>query len=173
MKLLDNAHISLRAVEPTDLDTIFEWENDTKIWQYGSTVAPYSRLQIYEYIKNYSADIFKDSQLRLVVVEKHSGKPVGMVDLFEFSPMHLRAYVGILIRDEFRGKGYGYEAVSSLIEYASNFIGLHQLAVNIPKDNGASLGLFSKLGFSQTGVLKDWLRAGNSYNDVVVMQKIL
>ena len=60
MKLLENTHITLRAVEPTDLDVIFQWENNPDIWQYGSTMAPYSKRQICEYIKNYSADIFKD-----------------------------------------------------------------------------------------------------------------
>ncbi len=173
MKLLENTNIMLRALEPTDLDAIFKWENDTDIWKYGSTVAPYSKHQIIEYLKNYTADIFKDLQLRLMIIEKATNNQVGMIDLFDFNPFHSRAFIGILIDSQHQQKGYGYEAMISMINYAKDFIGLHQLAVNIPCDNTASIHLFKKLDFTETGRLKDWIRSGKTYRDTIVFQKIL
>lgn len=173
MKLLENTHITLRAVEPTDLDIIFQWENNPDIWQYGSTMAPYSKRQICEYIKNYSADIFKDMQLRLMVVEKTTNMAIGMVDMFDFNPFHSRVHIGILISPEYAGCGYGYEAAMTIISYAKDFLGIHQIIADIATDNLTSIHLFEKLGFTRSGILKDWLRVGKTFRDVAVMQKIL
>ena len=173
MKLLESNRIILRAVEPSDLDEIFKWENDTNIWQYGSTIAPYSKRQICEYIKNYSADIYKDMQLRLMITDNATSKTIGMIDLYDFNPFHSKAHIGILIAPEHARQGYGYEAVETLMKYASDFLGLHQLAVCIPSENTASINLFTKLGFRKAGVLNDWLRTGESYRDAVMMQKII
>ena len=41
-QLLSNDIITLRALEPTDLDTLYRWENDTTLWAVSDTVAPYS-----------------------------------------------------------------------------------------------------------------------------------
>ena len=43
MQLLSNDTIALRPLEPTDLDTLYQWENDTALWVVSDTVAPYSR----------------------------------------------------------------------------------------------------------------------------------
>ena len=42
-ELLSNATLTLRALEPTDLDTLYRWENDTSVWVVSDTIAPYSR----------------------------------------------------------------------------------------------------------------------------------
>ncbi len=33
----------LRALEPRDLDAMYEWENDTEAWRASGTAAPFSR----------------------------------------------------------------------------------------------------------------------------------
>ena len=43
MKWLENDTIRLRALEPEDLDLLYAWENDTSLWEFGSTLVPYSR----------------------------------------------------------------------------------------------------------------------------------
>ena len=35
--------IFLRALEPEDLDFLYEMENDESLWEVGSTNVPYSR----------------------------------------------------------------------------------------------------------------------------------
>lgn len=173
MQLLSDNRIQLRALEPTDLDIILQWENNPAIWEVGATTAPLSRHQIWEYLQNYSADIFTQRQLRLMATERDSFVPVGMVDLFDFDPFHNRAYIGLLIAPEHTKKGFGFATMQLVIDYAKNYLGLHQLAANIPATNTASLQLFSKLGFSQSGILKDWIKKGTVYTDVVAMQLII
>ena len=74
--LLNDNVIALRALEPTDLDVLFKWENDTDLWTVTDTVAPYSRQVLWQYLENYTADIYQSHELRLMAVLKDTGEAV-------------------------------------------------------------------------------------------------
>lgn len=168
--LLKSDRILLRAPEPDDLDIMTEWENDTRLWRIGSTVAPYSRHCLKKYIENYCGDIFADQQLRLMVTDLLTGATIGAVDIFEFDPLNLRAAVGIVISEPFRKQGYGKESLQLTADYCRRCLGLHQLYCLVPEDNETSLLLFKSAGYSITGRLRSWLREGRSYRDVFTLQ---
>lgn len=172
MKLLQNDRVSLRALEPTDIDTLLYWENDTELWPVGCTVAPFSRHLIWEYLQNYDTDIYKTRQLRLMIIENETQQPVGTIDLYDFNPFHMRAFVGILVDRKYRNRGYGKNALRLLIDYTGSFLGLHQLAAVISTSNTTSLHMFDKIGFHACGTLKQWLHDGDKYADAVIMQFI-
>jgi len=88
--------ISLRPLEPEDLDLLYIWENDVNIWKVSNTLAPFSRYILKQYIEESYKDIYESKQLRLIIQDEQ-GIPVGAVDLFDFDPYHARAGVGILI----------------------------------------------------------------------------
>jgi len=62
--------IYLRALEPEDLDFIYEIENDEDIWQVSNTQTPYSRFLIRQYLENAHQDIYEAKQLRLAICKK-------------------------------------------------------------------------------------------------------
>ena len=169
--LLKSERVRLRALEMSDVDAIFEWDNDTEVWQYGCNSAPYSRHQIENYIATNTSDIYADRQLRLMI-ESTAGERIGVVGLYNFSPFDLRAWVGILISPEQRGRGYGVEAVRLIADYAEHYLGLHQLAVEIPVGNERSVRLFEHCGFKQSGIMRDWLKTGLHYADMLLMQRV-
>ncbi|MEG0701524.1 MAG: GNAT family N-acetyltransferase [Muribaculaceae bacterium] len=168
--LLSNEIITLRALEPTDLDILYKWENDTSLWEVGNTITPYSREQLWEYLKDYDGDIYKSHQLRLMVTLTHSGESIGTIDFYDFDPFNNRAAIGILIDESHQGNGYGRQAIEITSRYAAHYIGLRQLLAIIPSKNIHSKHLFEKCGFQCSGTLQAWLKIGNDYNDVEIMQ---
>mgnify|MGYP003327353414 CR=1 FL=1 len=44
MTQLENKDVILRAIEPEDIDLLFELENDTDLWKYSNRSQPYSCL---------------------------------------------------------------------------------------------------------------------------------
>jgi diamine N-acetyltransferase len=171
-KLLENKLIRLRATEPEDLEVLYSWENDTEMWKNGINVAPFSRFTIRQYLIDSKQDIYTDRQLRLMVELKERGEAIGTVDLYDFDPLHRRAGVGILIDKRFREQGYGLQALKLLEAYTFDFLNLHQLYAFIPASNTISIQLFTKAGFIKAGSLKEWLSAGDSFDDVQVMQSV-
>ena len=171
--MLENDSIVLRAVEPDDIDFLYNCENNTQLWRYGTTMVPYSRFAIKQYITDTQNDIFLDRQLRLIICVKPDRNPVGTIDLFDFDPYHQRAAVGIaIVSDENRRQGYASQSLGLLIDYCFDFLHLHQLHCSVAIDNAASLHVFEKAGFEQCGLRKDWLKATNGYVDEIELQLI-
>jgi len=172
---MNGAKVYIRALEPEDVDILYKWENDRRIWHLSNTLAPMSRFNLEQFVLSAGQDIFSTRQMRLMISlhEAENGiSTIGSVDLFEFEPTHQRAGVGILIHKDFRGKGYASEALSLLIDYAFNTLMLHQLFANISNDNPDSIRLFESKGFSLIGIKKDWNRFNNSWHDESMFQLI-
>ena len=172
MALLENNTLRLRALEPEDLEFLYRWENNSELWKVGGTISPYSRYTLKRYIEESHQDIFVVGQLRLMIELQNTKEVIGTIDLYDLDCRNLRAGIGILIDSVYQRKGFATEAIHLLTEYAFLFLKLHQLFVHIPIGNEASKALFSRCGFTFSGVLKDWNTAERGYSDVMIMQKI-
>ncbi|MDR1004936.1 MAG: GNAT family N-acetyltransferase [Prevotellaceae bacterium] len=169
---LSSNRIRLRAMEPEDLELILHLENDPDQWDICNFTVPYSRYAVKRYLEETKNDLFADQELRLVIVRRADGAAIGTIDVVDFSPLHKRGEVGIVIGREFRGAGYAKEALLLLCDYAFDYLGLKQLAVHIPTDHAVSLHLFTACGFVQCGLLKEWICVEGTYRDVALLQRI-
>lgn len=163
--------IRLRAMEPEDLDVLYQIENDRDTWDVGTTNVPYSRYALHNYMAHTSSDIFSDKELRLMI-EKEDGVVIGIADLMNFDPKNQRAEIGLVIQKEYRGKGYARVTLRLLHDYVRKTIHLHQLFAVIPASNKHTCDLFRSEGYQESTSLKDWLFDGSSYKTAVVMQFI-
>ena len=164
--------MKLRAIEPEDLDVLYQIENDRSLWHVGTTNVPYSRYTLHDYVATSADDIFADRQVRLVM-ENDEHEVVGMADLVHFDPQHQRAETGIVVMEPHRRKGYALQALQQLEDYALDTLHLHQLYAVIAANNDAALQLFQEAGYERQGVLKGWLCKGHDYQDAVLMQRFL
>lgn len=172
-QLLSNDMIALRPLEPTDLSTLYLWENDSELWAVSDTAAPYSRKALWDYLESYNGDIYSQRQLRLMITLIDGGTPVGTIDFMNFDPLNNRAELGLFIDQEFRGKGLGRQALELLTTYARDHIGLRQLYVYISLSNKVCLDLFEHYGYRHVGVLQSWVKRGTTYHDVALLQMLL
>ncbi len=173
---LNDDVIRLRAVEPYDLDLLLEWENDSSEWHSAVNIAPFSRSQMQAYIDSYSADVVRDGQVRFMIHDNSTDTAVGMVDLFDFDAINRRASVGIFVCRNARGRGVGTHALEAIVRYAGKCLILNQLSAVISSDNQASLALFTKNGFVQSGCLREWYARPDTscgYVDAVICQILL
>lgn len=164
--------VRLRALEPEDLDFFYNIENDPELWDISNYTTPYSHYVLHTFIANCTCDIYKDGQVRWVI-ENEQGAMVGMIDLTNFAPHHAKAELGIVIAKEHRGKKYALSALRQLITYATDVLHLHQLYALVLPDNDVSLALHQYVGFTRSGILKDWFRTSKGYSDAYIMQLTL
>lgn len=170
---LKGNNVCLRALEQSDIDILYKWENDTSIWKVSGTLAPFSRFVLEQYLLNAHHDIYTTRQLRLIIEPVDTPKAAGCIDLFEFDPHHKRAGIGIMVEEAFRGNGYASEALELLSHYAFTTLMLNQLFCNVGCENEKSLALFEKHGFEKVGIKKSWNRtAKNTFEDEWLLQLI-
>lgn len=165
-------NITLRALEPSDLEVLYLWENDPDVWRVSGTLAPVSRDRLARFISEQSYDIYATRQMRLIV--DVDGVMVGSVDIFDFEPLHRRFGVGILIyADEHRRKGYASRVIELIKEYAHNTLDLKQIWVTVDEDNGASIALFESCGFVLSARRREWVNRAGVFIDELEYQCIL
>ena len=165
------SEIHLRALEPSDLDFLFAQENDQALWILSNTLVPFAKYTLQEYISHAKEDIFTTKQQRFVISDK-ANTALGLIDLYDFDPIHHRAGVGLVIDQAHRAKGLGKQALLLLEEYAFDRLQLHQLYAGVGEENSASLALFTAAGYVQCGLKKEWNYYNHRYHNEVVFQKI-
>lgn len=166
-------NIALRALESSDLDFLYQCENNVNNWIVSSTLVPFSKYILEQYLINSQYDIYTNKQLRLIIQTNKNKTPIGAIDLFDFDPYHLRAGVGILIENtNQRQKGYATEALKLLINYAFKHLNLHQLYCNILEKNIHSIKLFTNQGFQIKGEKKEWIKTPNGWENQFFLQLI-
>ena len=165
--------IKLRALEPEDLELLYEWENNIDYWIISSTVSPFSKYTLKRYIENSHKNIYETGQLRLMIDQISDKQTIGTIDVFDFDTYHKRAGIGILIgKENFRRKGYATMALTCLIDYCFKTLLLHQLYCNILENNCESIDLFKKMGFIEIGKKKDWIRTNEGYLSEIMYQLV-
>ena len=186
MKFLEDDILRLRAVEPSDADTMWEIETDSSQWRDNGMSAPYSRRNLREYAENYDADPIRAGQLRLVAELKYdttgrninrnndtTGRTIGLVDLYDISPTGRTAFIGIYVMDQHRGNGYAARALNLMEEYARMLLNLRIVAAKVSAANPDSRSLFEKNGYTLSGRLQDWLLSGSETSSLLIYTKKL
>ena len=127
-----NNELYLRAMEPEDLDVLYQVENDRELWNVGVTNVPYSRQALQHFIANTTYDIYTDKQVRMMACVNQ--QVIGICDLVDFNPSHSRAEVGIMVMEPYRHQGYATRILQQLAVYAHDVLHLHQLYAYVDVD---------------------------------------
>lgn len=162
----------LRPVEPEDADFMWRVESDSLQWIQNSIVAPFSRENLLNYAHNYEADPYLAGQIRLIV-SSQEGVRMGIADIYELSPQHRTAKIGIYVMPEFRNSGIALEALRLMEYYSLNILNIRQLCAEIVDGNDLSMHLFLKAGFKWSGTLKNWILSGKDTFSLHLLQKEL
>lgn len=166
--------LHLRPLEPEDLDLLYTIENDTELWDTSSNDAPYSRYALKQYIAS-AQSVYECGSLRLVIeitTDKEKNKAIGLIDLFNYSPLNARAEVGIALLKAYRGCGWGGRALQLLEKYAIERLRIHSLHAWVVIDNIASLSLFQKANYKMAAKIPDWHFSRGKYRETALFMKI-
>lgn len=171
---MHNTRVTLRAVEPADIDFIYQLENDAENRESAENAVPVSRYAIEQYVLSISDDLYSSGQMRLIIQSNDTviKKPVGCLELFDADSLHRSSGIGIYITAGDQKKGYASAALDLMIPYCFNTLGLHQIYCNIGEDNVASLKLFKKHGFTVIGLKKDWRYLNKNWKNEFMLQLI-
>ena len=118
-----------------------------------------------------SSDLIISQQDRFPICNDE-GKAVGIVELFNYSPLNDRAELGIEIEPAWQGKGLGKRSVLKMLRYAKEELALHTLYAIVEEDNIPSLSLFRNLGFEEQ-TIHNWFREGEKYKNGKLLQYTL
>jgi L-amino acid N-acyltransferase len=160
----------IREANKDDAPFIMEIMNDailntTSIYDYG--------IRSLDYVENWLSKKKADNMPVLIVEMDTKQAAYGSYgifrpwDAYKYSVEH-----SIYVHGNFQGQGIGSKLLSALIERALND-GYHTMIAGIDSSNQKSLELHKKLGFEETGRLKEVGFKFDKWLDLIFMQLIL
>mgnify|MGYP001807013275 FL=1 len=106
-----------------------------------------------------------------MITEKSPGETIGTVDLFDFDMHHSRIALGLFIDPAKQGKGFAKTALHLGEDYVLSFLKINQLYCHISTTNIASRQMFEKEGYESNGILKNWIKTMDGFEDVILFQR--
>lgn len=168
--MLMGEKIYLRPIEFNDVEKFYKWRNDLQIKKLAMMHPfPVTMESEKEWIESVSKG--KDNQLVLFsICEKDTGNFIGFVKLFNINWVHRFCYFGIIIgEDSARGKGYGYESLKLIRDYAFNILDIRKILLEVVDLNNAAIKLYKNFGFIEEGRLKNQFFFDGIWHDVLIM----
>jgi RimJ/RimL family protein N-acetyltransferase len=157
--------IVLRALENEDNEMLLNLINDPKTEELlGGSSWPVSESDQRKWLERQEINA---STLRCIIAIKEDLKnAIGTVILGEIDQKNGTGHIHIKMKQgNVRGKGYGTDAVKTMVKYAFDELRLHCVYANIISYNDVSVRLFERCGFQREGVLRDRIYKGGRYVD--------
>jgi len=168
--MLEGELVTLRSLEPDDLERCYRWMNDCEVTRFleGGRYPP-SMAQERDWLDNAIRNRSGFSNV-LLAIETKDGVHIGNAGLHEASPEHRSAKLGIVIGEkDYWSKGYGTDAVRTLLRFAFEQMNLNRVELGTFDFNERAQACYRKCGFVEEGRRREDRYIDGRYCDLVIM----
>ena len=160
--------ITIRRVEPNDYEALHKiFTGPRVIW--GTLQLPFPSAEMW---RKRLAEPPEGFYSLVACVE---GEVVGQCGLHT-SPSRPRrrhaAEIGMVVRDDWQGKGVGTALLQALIDLADNWVNVSRLELEVYTDNEPAIKLYQKFGFTIEGTGTKYAYRDGKYVDVYFMARL-
>ena len=143
---LSGQYVILRPPRKSDVEAVYSWDRDPELaaWNGRSPISISLSAARRDYLARW-----EDPGVKTFIIEA-SGDPIGMATLYDFRRDGCE--LGIKIGPgSLRGRGYASEAVTLLVDYVFDTLGLATVRGSTLAHNDRMQRVFEKNGFVQVG----------------------
>jgi RimJ/RimL family protein N-acetyltransferase len=169
--MLTGKLVRLRPYEMADLDRVCAWVNDPDVTMFLSGAMRYgaTREGEEEWLRGAMTRI-RPPEITLAIETAEEGRHVGSIGLHAVNGENRKASLGIMIGDkEYWGRGYGTDAILTLLRFAFDEMNLNRVWLEVHDDNARAIACYKKCGFVEEGRLRQDRYKGGAYHDTLVM----
>jgi putative acetyltransferase len=159
--------ITIRTADPSDAEAILKC--------YTAPLAARNTLQIpYRSLESVREQLTKSGEGDHLLVAEIEGEVVGVIGLHTSSRPRVnhKAEVGMMVRDDWKGKGVGAALMQAVIELADKWLNLTRIELTVFTDNESAIALYRKFGFEIEGTLRKYAFRDGEFVDAFAMARI-
>ena len=165
--VLTGERVRLRPLEDEDAVLLRRWSEDPQLRKLTGEVSSMSRVEAEAFLEKARKD---ESRLWFAITLADGGRVIGEAGLLRMFPPWRTSDVTIIVGEaDERGKGYGTEALTLLLDLAFRDLGYHRLSIGVVGFNDQALRFWEKAGFRQEGVQRDGYLCDGKYHDFIMM----
>ena len=158
--------VCLRAIERSDIPTFVRWFNDPEVTKHLLMYLPMSQAQEERWFEEY----LQDNRRNVFGIETLDGQLIGNVGLEGIDWKNSKVELGIVIGEkDYWDKGYGTEAITTLLHFVFEQMNLHRVSLRVFDDNPRAIHCYEKCGFKLEGRLREANFSDGRYRDELVM----
>ncbi len=165
MNFWQTSRIRLRAIEPSDAEILFRWNQDSDRARFLDFVWPPTSLaSVQAWTEEKSKGHLEDERFHWMI-ETLSCQPIGTISTHNCNPHTGTFSYGIDIASDQRRQGYATEAIWLVLRYYFLELRYQKVTVPVHADNLASIRLHEALGFQREGMLRRMTYQHGQYLD--------
>jgi ribosomal-protein-alanine N-acetyltransferase len=160
---LHGERIWLRRPQMQDAQHVFHWERDDEVWRYDPH-RPYSQTMT-EFLSIFERNYVRGNGRQFwFIIEDEQHLPIGTITYFNVDQRSGQAEVGLGIGDKSHwGKGYGAEAIHTLVQYLFTQPHFVRLYAETAMANAPARKAFDRAGFEEVGPIFDPRSSGEPW----------
>ncbi|WP_181350281.1 GNAT family N-acetyltransferase [Thalassobacillus sp. CUG 92003] len=165
---LETSHYRMRGLQIEDASELFYFFHDDETMKY---ITPHPVQSIEEYKKDIRESLYdyhQHKEIPWTIIEKSSGRIVGVFRFHKLNLWHKKAEMGVVIGREFQQQGVTKEVMARFLEFGFVDLSLNRIVGDIFAENEASQKLLEAYGFHKDGQLRKTDFDGERYHDTIV-----
>ncbi|MCW5913695.1 MAG: GNAT family N-acetyltransferase [Chitinophagaceae bacterium] len=156
--MLSESKVSIRPLSEIHAETSYKWRNNPTIWRY--TFNKPDRVVSLKMEKEWIKKVLSNKNERRFAIYYQE---IYVGNIYLTSITEYDAYVGLFLGDpNFHGKGVGIEALSQVLEFATQHLHLKNIYLRVKKENTPAFRLYSKVGFEIIEEMKEYFKMKKS-----------
>ncbi|KUO74078.1 MAG: hypothetical protein APF77_23095 [Clostridia bacterium BRH_c25] len=163
---LSGSKVTLRPGVESDFHILYKWYNDTELnklagWNNSRVTSDKLR---YNMSRSFGYDPMN------LMIDNKEGTPIGTIQLYDFNEQDKSCKLGIRIGDrDYWGKGYGEDAVKTILEYAFMKIDIYRVTLKVYEYNERAVKCYLKCGFRNEGRTRQSAYIDGKFYDEIIM----
>jgi RimJ/RimL family protein N-acetyltransferase len=168
-EMIVGERVRLRPVERDDLPHFVEWFGDPEVRRHLDLYLPFSMAQEERWFESLQERLDNEEAVMLTI-ETAEGAHIGNVGLMSINWKDRNAELGIAIGDKsYWDKGYGSDAVRTMLKVAFRQMNLHRVRLRVHEDNVRGIRCYEKVGFQHEGTMRESVFKEGRYYDMHIM----
>lgn len=151
---LTTTRLRLRQVTLADADAVFAFKSDPQVTSAYGQEPKQSIEEMQAWLQQLIDGYDRREVLFWIITRKEEDRAIGVGGFWNFSPGFHCAEIGYELHPAHWGKGLMPEAVTAMLAYGFQEMGLHRVEANPLAGNDSSHRLLQKLGFRHEGTLR-------------------
>lgn len=162
---LQTQRLSLVEIQRDHAAGMFNLLTDARVTEYYVVIPFKEEQDLLPVIERFKAQYSQQQGLRWAITLRDTGVFIGTIGFHHFSTGH-RAGVIYALSPEYWGQGYISEALSAVMKFGFEELGINRIEAEVMPGNAASEKVLAKNGFCCEGLLRQWLYWNGRHYDV-------
>lgn len=169
--MLEGERVYLTALDKANMATALGWLTDPEVNEFMISGHEPMTLEDEERWYDEMAVSATDEVFEIHIAE--DGRYVGNTGLNKIDRTHRSAELGIMVGSKpDQNRGYGRDAIVTLLRYGFGELGLHRICLRCDPDNVRGAKAYRAVGFTEVGRERDAVFIGGRFHDHLVFDML-